>query len=403
MNRSQPSDAGSDTAEESAHAEFERIDWDRIEESPPRPALEHVAFVVGLLALCAVYLYHDRSGETYLVSRWIVGRADWLLLFSAVVLAAYGAVPLLRDPKRAVRLVGRLRRHPATALSLVFLAGVVVMALWALLTDFRPDLTLQSFQPPVWDTVPYFTSQGDCVGRLAEGYDPERPCYGTWQFPLGTDRWGYGMIDLLLVGARPIAYATIVALGVIVPLATGVGLVAGYYGGLVDDLLMAYVDIQLSVPAVVLYLIAFMFILNSMFVFLVAFGLLSWGGIARVVRSETLQRREEGYVLSARAVGAPDRYVLRRHLLPNVTNTAVPAAFHLVAVIVLTEAGLSFLGFNVSFQSWGMTVAEGLFNGPRTVVWWNSTFPAIALALTVGAFKVVGDGLRDALDPRGEA
>ncbi|QLD84863.1 ABC transporter permease [Natronomonas halophila] len=384
-------------------AEFERIDWERIEESPPRPALEHVVFLVGLLALGAVYTYHERHGGAYLVMRWIVTRADWLLLFAALVLVAYGAVPLLRTPRRTVRLAARLRRRPATALSLVFLAGVTVMALWALLTDFRPDLTLQSFQPPVWDTVPYVVSQGDCVGRLAEGYDPQRPCYGTWEYPLGTDRWGYGMIDLLLVGARPVAYAAIVTLGVIVPLATAVGLVAGYYGGLVDDLLMGYVDVQLSVPAIVIYLIVFMFVLNSIFVFLVAFGLLSWGGIARIVRSETLQRREEGYVLSARAVGAPDRYILRRHLLPNVTNTAVPAAFHLVAVIILTEAGLSFLGFNVAFQSWGMTVGEGLFNGPRTVVWWNSTFPAIALALTVAACKVVGDGLRDALDPRGDS
>jgi peptide/nickel transport system permease protein len=386
----------------SSVAEFERIDWDRIEESPPRPALEHVIFAVGLLALAVAYVVHEQSGEAYLVVQWLVERADWLLLFGAVVLVAYGAVPLVREPRRALRIAGRLRRRPGTALSLAFLVGVVAVAMWALLTDFRPALTLENFQPPAWDTVPYVVSQGDCVGRLAEGYDPQRPCYGTWQFPLGTDRWGYDMIDLLLVGARPVAYAAIVTLGVIAPLATGVGLVAGYYGGLVDDLLMGYVDVQLSIPAVVVYLIVFMFVLNSLFVFLVAFGLLSWGGIARIVRSETLQRREEGYVLAARAVGAPDRYILRRHLLPNVTNTAVPAAFHLVAVIVLTEAGLSFLGFSVAFQSWGMTTAEGLFNGPKTVVWWNSTFPAVALALTVGACKVVGDGLRDALDPRGE-
>ena len=398
MERAHTDEDGSDRTA----AEFERVDWGGLEGSSRRPSLETLTLVVGLLALCVVYASHRTSGETYLVFEWIVGPAEWLLLVAAVALAAYGAVPLVRDPNRLRRLLSTVRRRPATGLSLGLLTGVIVVALWALLWDFRPELTLESFQPPVWGSVPYQIAQFDCAGRLTDSYDPMRACYGSWQFPLGTDRWGYSMIDLLAVGARPVAYAVIVTLGIVAPLATGVGLVAGYYGGLVDDLLMSYVDIQLSIPAIVVYLVAFMFILNSLFVFLVAFGLLSWGGIARIVRSETLQRREEGYVLSARAIGARDRYVLRRHVLPNVSNTAVPATFHLIAVIVLTEAGLSFLGFHVSFQSWGMTVAEGLFNGPPRTVWWNSTLPAVALAGTVAACKVAGDGLRDALDPRGQ-
>jgi peptide/nickel transport system permease protein len=147
-------------------------------------------------------------------------------------------------------------------------------------------------------------------------------------------------------------------------------------------------------------MVAYMFFLNSMAMLLVAFGLLSWGGIARIVRSETLQRREEGYVLSARAIGARDRYVLTRHLLPNVTNTVVPAAFHLIAILVLTEAGLAFIGFHASFQSWGMTISEGVFYG-STTAWWISAFPAITLGVTVIALKRAGDGFRDVLDPRG--
>ena len=189
-------------------------------------------------------------------------------------------------------------------------------------------------------------------------------------------------------------------LGLIVPLATTVGMVAAYYGGRIDDLLMAYVDVQLAVPAVLIYMIAYQFFFNSMAMLLVAFGLLSWGGIAQIVRSEALQRSEEGYVLAARSVGAPDRYVLRRHLFPNITNTVVPATFHLIAILVLSEAGLAFLGFHASFQSWGMTISEGVFYG-STQGWWNSAFPAVAIALTVGALKIAGDGFRDVLDPRG--
>lgn len=175
---------------------------------------------------------------------------------------------------------------------------------------------------------------------------------------------------------------------------------AGYYGGRIDDLLMAYVDMQLSFPALLVYLLFFMFVQNSMAVFLLAFGLLSWGGIARIVRSETLQRREDGYVVMARAVGASPSYIMRRHLVPNVTNSILPAAFQLIAIIILTEAGLSFLGFNPIAQSWGDTIQRGFTRASPVTHWWIAGIPAIALGITVVACKFIGDGLRDALDPR---
>jgi peptide/nickel transport system permease protein len=220
------------------------------------------------------------------------------------------------------------------------------------------------------------------------------------EYPLGTDKWGYDMRELLVAGAQPFAYLLLITMGLIVPLATVVGIVAGYYGGLVDDLLMSYVDVQLSVPAIVIYMVSYQYFLNSMFMLIVAFGILSWGGIARIVRSETLQRTEEGYILSAQAIGARDRYLLRRHVFPNITNTVVPATFHLIAILVLTEAGLAFIGFHASFQSWGMTISEGVHYG-GTTAWWNSALPAAILAFLIVSLKTAGDGLRDVLDPRG--
>ncbi|WP_254769228.1 ABC transporter permease [Salinilacihabitans rarus] len=395
-----------DVSREPDVAEFERIDWERLDGPSRLLSAERIALVVGLFVLGAVYLAYRVRGNAYLVWRWNVGPADWLLLLSVVFLIAYGLVPLRRNRRTLRRLLGRLRARPLTALALVYLGVVLVVGFYGLVAFAAgelTDLTLDRFQPPFWSTVPYQVTRTDCAGYVADGWDLSRPCHGSLQYPLGTDRWGYDMIDLLIAGARPVVYLTVVTVGLIVPLATVVGLVAGYYGGTVDDLLMAYVDVQLSVPAIVVYLLAFMFVGNSMFLLLAAFGLLSWGGVARLVRSEALQRREEGFVLAARAVGAPSRYVLRRHLLPNVADTVVPAAAHLLAVLVLTEAGLSFLGFNPSFQSWGMTVAEGLFYlRPPTIVWWTSTFPALALATTVAAVKLAGDGLRDVLDPRWE-
>ena len=147
---------------------------------------------------------------------------------------------------------------------------------------------------------------------------------------------------------------------------------------------------------------------------LATFGVLSWGGIARLVRSEVIRRREDGYVLVARSLGASESYIARKHVLPNSTNTLVPAAFQLLALFVLIEAGVAFLGFHqLETYSWGSTISESInaevagqlqnrADVPAYQIWWVSALPAAALTATLIAFKTLGDGVRDALDPRGE-
>ena len=365
---------------EPSSAAFEAIDWEAVDRSGRRLTAERVALVVGLLVVAAAYVYFRTQRNSVLVYGWSTGNEDWLMLIAAVLVVAYGVVPRLKDAARLRRLLGGLRRNPLTMLSLTVILSVWAVSLWA---------NVHGFEPSLWSPET----------GMADGFQRPVLAGGTWEHPLGTDRWGYDMVDLLVVGARPFVYLSVVTLGLIAPLATVVGLAAGYYGGRIDDALMTYVDAQISVPAILVYMVAYMFFFNSMAMLLVAFGLLSWGGIARIVRGETLQRSEEGYVLSARAIGARDRYVLRRHLFPNVTNTVVPATFHLIAILVLTEAGLAFIGFHASFQSWGMTISEGVFYG-ATRAWWISALPAVALAVTVVALKVAGDGMRDLLDPR---
>ena len=361
-------------------AAFERIDWDEVGGPGRRLTAERLTLVAGLLVVAAVYVYFRTRRRTILAWGWNIGNEDWLLLVSAALIVAYGVVPLLKAARRHGRLLEGLGRNPLTVICTAFLSGLLAVSLWA---------NMSGFQPSLWSAA---------EGPTASF---QRPLLfgGSWDHPLGTDRWGYDMVDLLLVGTRPLAYLSVVTLGLIAPLATVVGMASGYYGGRVDDVLSTYVDAQISVPAILVYMVAYMFFFNSMAMLLVAFGLLSWGGIARIVRSETLQRSEEGYVLSARAIGARDRYVLRRHLFPNVSNTVVPATFHLIAILVLTEAGLAFIGFHASFQSWGMTISEGVFYG-ATRAWWISALPAAALGVTVVALKMAGDGLRDLLDPR---
>ncbi|WP_331235175.1 ABC transporter permease [Natronorarus salvus] len=398
-------------------ARFERIDWEAIEgrRRPVRP--ERAVLAVGLFALSAITLYDRYVAGVYLVGTWNVTPVDWLFLLALVVLLAYGVVPAVRNRRAVRRVVRRLRSRPLAATSLSYLGLFILVGLFGpgLVGSPTLDPGVQ-YLPPVGETVPA-SATSDCLGGITgEGFD--RICHGSWEHPLGTNHRGHDVVHLLVLGARTALTVSVVAVGLVVPLATLVGVAAATYGGWVDALLMAYVDLQLSVPALVIYFVFMFYLGPSLFLLLVVFGLLSWGGIARLVRSEVLQRREEGYVLVSRGAGASRAYVAKAHLLPNVTNTVVPAVFHLVPVLILTEAGIAFLGFeDARAYSWGETIADGLgqtvsagspadrFHNLAITpleVWWVSAIPAALLALTLVAFKLAGDGIRDALDPRGE-
>ena len=263
-------------------ARFEQVNWDRIDDSRRWVSPERVTLFIGLLVVFSIFTYHRNSGETFLIFRWNVGWEDWLVLLSLVVIFAYLVVPL-GSPRRARRLLRRFKGRPGTILSASVFSGISIVGIWAVMTGYRAlipwEVSIDTLQPPIGTTIPKM-NQRDCYASMVEE-GGSMVCPGTWMYPLGTDSSGYKLTELLIMGTRPVGYVTITTIGLIVPLATVVGVVAGYYGGLIDDLLMAYVDIQLSFPALLVYLVAFMFILNSMFVFLVAFGLLSWGGIAR--------------------------------------------------------------------------------------------------------------------------
>jgi peptide/nickel transport system permease protein len=136
----------------------------------------------------------------------------------------------------------------------------------------------------------------------------------------------------------------------------------------------------------------------SLFLLIVLFGLLGWEGTSRLVRSEALQRTEEAYVRAAENVGASDGYIIRRHLLPNVSNTLVTNATLLIPSLILTEAALSFLALTSTEASWGKVISDG--RGDLDTAWWISTVPGFFLFFTILAFNFIGDGLNDALDPR---
>ena len=391
--------------------EFKQVPWDEVE--PPRRLLtaERAVLVAGLAAVAALLAYDLTVEPPTLAAGWDVSQIEWGVLVSAVVLLAYGLVPMLRRRAGLRRVLGRLRSRPAALAAAAFLTLFALVALLGPVVLSRPRLQFQhAFHPPVGFSTGVDVYQ--CVGETTGSVFDQR-CSGTLEFPLGTNRRGHPVGHLLVSGARTALNVLLVTAALVVPVAVLTGLVAGTRGGLVDDLLMAYVDVQLSVPAVMVYFIGFVYLGPSLLLLVVAFGLFSWGGIARLVRSEVLQRRESGYVTVAESLGAPRSYIARRHVLPNVTSTVVPAVFQLLALLVLVEAGVAFLGFHdIQVYSWGATISEGLnavvagqvqnrASVPAYRIWWVSTFPALALAATMLSLKLLGDALRDALDPRG--
>ncbi|SDQ19601.1 ABC transporter permease [Natronobacterium texcoconense] len=402
--------SGTGTSQTDTNSRFEDVDWDEINRSRRFVTPARATLLIGLAIVGALFLYDSLVAHVYLIADWRSDWIDWVFLVSIVVVLAYGIVPALERRRTVVRTLRRLRSRPLvlSAGGYLVLLGIVGL-LWPLL-DPGSSPTVYHYNPPVG-----FTSEvhAQCFGSTA-GDPLDETCYGTLQYPLGTDSMGERTELLVLAGARPALYVLAIGGVLVVPIATAVGVIAGLRGGLVDKLLMSYVDLQLSIPAILIYFVVYMYYGPSLLVLLLAFGLFSWGGIARLVRSEVLQRRDDGHVTVARSLGASELYVVKRHVLPNITNTLLPAVCHLLALLVLYEAGVAFLGFHeASVDSWGSTISQSITaeiagqhqtraSVPAYQIWWLSTLPALALTLTMVSFKLLGDGLRDALDPRGE-
>ncbi len=210
---------------------------------------------------------------------------------------------------------------------------------------------------------------------------------------------------LVINGARTSLFVGFSSMAIGVVLGTIVGSIAGYIGGFVDNLLMRIVDVMLSLPLLFVILVASRFFGNgNVFLIVFIFALFSWMGISRLVRSLFLSIREQEFVEAAKAVGVTDRRIIFRHILPNAFSPIVVSASLLVAVNIVYEAFVSFLGFGINpiYPTWGNILTNALtflLQGN----WWWPFFPGLMIILTVLSVNFVGDGLRDALDPRSRA
>ena len=268
---------------------------------------------------------------------------------------------------------GRLKRNRMAMTGLALVLGLFVVSV------FAPWL------------APYDPNQID----LKQVLMPPSPTHY-----LGTDTLGRDVLSRIIFGSRVSLKVGFVAVGLATLIGLLVGALAGYYGGWVDSALMRLVDLMLCFPAFFLILAVIAVLEPSIWNIMVVIGLTSWMGVARLVRAEFLSLREREFVTAARALGAGDTRLILRHMLPNALAPVMVSATLGVAGAILTESALSFLGLGVQppTPSWGNILTAGKDN--IEIAWWLSVFPGLAILVTVMSYNLLGEGIREAIDPR---
>ena len=289
------------------------------------------------------------------------------------------SLTLPRSPSGLRKRLPRLLRSPGALFGVPVVLLVVIAALFAQYVSphnpFEQDLSLR-LQPPFWE----------------EG--------GEFSRPLGTDQFGRCLFSRIILGGRASIIVGVSAVLLSALIGIPIGLIAGYSRGRVDEVIMAIADVQYSFPFLFLALVLSYLLGPSLHNTVLALGFAGWVTYARVTRGEVLSIRERDYILAARAIGCSTTRTVVRHVLPQVVTPLIVVGTLQTAWMIVVEASLSYLGMGVQppTPSWGNILAEGRLHMLNS--WWYATFPGIAITITVLGLNMMGDWLRDVLDPR---
>ena len=279
-------------------------------------------------------------------------------------------------------LIGRAwlqtRRYPVIPLVILAITLIIPAIFANLISPHDPvDVNLRDrLMPPAWQ----------------EG--------GTWQYVLGTDRQGFDILSRIIHGARISLSISLLAIALGGGVGTVLGLLAAYGGGWVDNLIMRIVDIKLAFPSILLALVLVAVSGPGFQTVVLVIALLLWARFARMVRGEALAIKQQDFIARAQVAGASPTRIMMRHIFPNVVNTVVVLATLEVGHVIILESTLSFLGAGLvkPTPAWGLMVADG--RALIVTAWWLFFFPTMAIVLTVLSMNLLGDWLRDRLDPK---
>jgi len=353
--------------------------------------MKNLVFLGALLVLIFTLLV-----DVY-QAKHILKPTDYFYLFFTIFIVRYGLYPLYGNRRLTRYYWERTKRHRLSVFGLAFILFLVAVAV------IGPFLTLDptqvNFQEKNLPPVGFSIQQS--VYDVATGNFITRETPGSWRHPLGTDDKGRDMLAMLVSGARVSLQVGLMATLLAILIGTVMGVVSAYFGGWVDNALMRFTDVMMTFPFFLL-LVFIIFIFGPSLAFIIlAIGLTGWTGTARLVRSETLSLRTREFIIASKSLGASDSRVIFRHLVPNVLSSIIVIATLSIPGVILAEAGLSFIGLgDPTVTSWGVVLNAG--QRSLDTAWWVAVEPGIMLFLTVLAFNFLGDGIRDAFDPRSQ-